>query len=86
MIVTLVAVSFFTTTAAYLLSIVEKIGPVSVRPFDAAGAGAYFGAILAAYVGHSWVNSRATNGTAVPTTATDPNAAPPAPPITPTNG
>jgi hypothetical protein len=58
-IITLVAVSFVATTAAYLLSIVEKVGSLSIRAFDPAAAGAYFGAVLAAYVGHRWVDSRA---------------------------
>ena len=57
-IITLVAVSFVATTAAYILSIVDHVGSVSIRPFDVGAAGSYFGAVLAAYIGHRWVDSK----------------------------
>lgn len=56
--VTLVTVSFVATTVAYLLSLADKIGPISIRAFDPAASGAYFGAVLAAYTGHHWVNTK----------------------------
>lgn len=61
-VVTLVAVSFVTTTVAYVLSIVDHIGSISIRPFDVGAASAYFGAVLAAYVGHTWVGSKYSPG------------------------
>jgi hypothetical protein len=57
-IVTLVLVSFAAATTSYVLSIVDKIGSLSIRPFDAAAAGAYFAPVLAAYVGHHFVSTR----------------------------
>jgi hypothetical protein len=59
-IVTLVLVSFIATTSAYVLSIVDKLGPISIRPFDVGAAGAYFGTVLACWVGHAWVNKPAS--------------------------
>lgn len=58
---TLVTVAFMLTSAAYFLSIVDKLGPVSFRPFDAAAAGAYFVPILTLYFGRHWVDSNAKN-------------------------
>jgi len=58
---TLVTVAFVITSIAYVLSIVDKIGPVSFRPFDAAAAGAYFIPILTLYFGRHWVDSNAKN-------------------------
>jgi hypothetical protein len=59
-IVTLVSVSFVATTVAYVLSMVDRIGIVSIRPFDAIAAGAYFGPIIAAFVGCRWIESKRT--------------------------
>lgn len=39
--VTLVVVSFVVTTIAYIISIMGKIGPVVIRPFDVSAAGVY---------------------------------------------
>lgn len=58
---TLVTVAFLLTSVAYVLSIVDKVGPVSFRPFDAAAAGAYFIPILTLYFGRHWVDSNAKN-------------------------
>lgn len=58
---TLVTVAFVVTSIAYVLSIVDRIGPVSFRPFDAAAAGAYFIPILTLYFGRHWVDSNAKN-------------------------
>lgn len=57
-IVTLLSVSFVATTVAYVISMVDRIGIVSIRPFDVAAAGAYFGSVLAAYVGCMWIDSK----------------------------
>lgn len=57
-IVTLVILSFIVTSTAYLLAVVNTIGAVSIRPFDPLAAGSYFGAVLAAWTGHKWVNSK----------------------------
>jgi hypothetical protein len=47
--VTLVVVSFIVTTVAYVLSIFDKVGPVSIRPFDVQACGIYMVPILAHY-------------------------------------
>ena len=57
-IVTLVTLSFSATTVAYVMSIIDHIGSLSIRPFDGEAAAAYVGAVLAAYVGHKWVSSK----------------------------
>lgn len=58
---TLVTVAFVITSIAYVLSVIDKVGPVSFRPFDAAAAGAYFVPILTLYFGRHWVDSNAKN-------------------------
>lgn len=58
---TLVTVAFLLTSIAYVLSIVDHVGPVSFRAFDAAAAGAYFIPILTLYFGRHWVDSNAKN-------------------------
>jgi len=60
-IVTLVIISFVATTVAYCLSIVQQIGHITFRPFDVSATGAYFGAILATYCAHHWVNGKYNN-------------------------
>lgn len=63
--VTFVTVAFFVTTFAYVLSIVEKFGPVSIRPFDVAACSAYFIPILTLYFGRKWTEAKhgTNNGT-----------------------
>lgn len=56
--VTFVTIAFFVTTMAYLLSIVEKIGPVSIRPFDVGACSAYFIPILTLYFGRKWTDAK----------------------------
>jgi hypothetical protein len=58
---TLVTVAFLITSIAYVLSIVERVGPVTFRAFDAAAASAYFIPILTLYFGRHWVDSNAKN-------------------------
>jgi hypothetical protein len=58
---TLVTVAFVVTSMAYVFSIIERLGPVTFRPFDAAAAGAYFIPILTLYFGRHWVDSNAKN-------------------------
>ncbi len=60
--VTFVTIAFFVTTLAYVLSIVEKIGPVSIRPFDVAACGAYFVPVLTLYFGRKWTDAKHGNG------------------------
>jgi hypothetical protein len=49
--VTFTTVAFWVTTMAYIMSMVEKIGPVSIRPFDVGACSAYFIPILCLYFG-----------------------------------
>jgi hypothetical protein len=57
----LVTVAFVITSMAYVLSIVDKVGAVSFRSFDATAAGAYFIPILTLYFGRHWTDSNAKN-------------------------
>ena len=56
--VTMVFVSFWITTLAYVLSMFEKIGPLPVRPFDVAACGSYFLPILTLYFGRKFTDAK----------------------------
>lgn len=56
--ITFLFVSFWITTIAYVLSIVSKIGPVDIRPFDVGACGAYFGIIFSAYIARRYTDAR----------------------------
>ena len=56
---TMVFVSFWVTTAAYLMSIVDHIGTVSIRPFDVSACSTYFIPILTLYFGRRWTEANA---------------------------
>lgn len=56
--VTFATVAFWVTTVSYVMSMVEKIGPVSLRPFDVAACSAYFIPILTLYFGRKWTDSK----------------------------
>jgi len=57
--VTLLLVSFVVTTLAYVLSIVDHIGPVQFRAFDVAACTAYMTPILTLYFGRKWTDANA---------------------------
>ena len=59
---TFATISFFVTTAIYVASIFEKIGPVSIRPFDAGAASAYLVPSLGLYFGRRWTDSSTKSG------------------------
>jgi hypothetical protein len=59
--VTMLAISFWVTTLAYILSMVSKIGPVDIRPFDVGACGAYFGLILSTYVARRFTEAKYGN-------------------------
>jgi hypothetical protein len=56
--VTLVTVAFFVTTLAYILSIFEQIGPVTIRQFDVAACSTYFIPILTLYFGRKFTDAK----------------------------
>ena len=56
--VTLVLVSFIVTTIVYCLAEVARWGNLQIRPFDVGAASTYFGAILASYCAHRWVDKK----------------------------
>jgi len=51
---TFATISFFVTTAVYIASVFEKIGPITIRPFDAGAASAYLIPTLGLYFGRRW--------------------------------
>lgn len=59
--VTMVFISFWVTTLAFLASIVESVGPVQVRQFDVAACSAYFIPILTLYFGRKWTEAKVGN-------------------------
>jgi hypothetical protein len=56
--VTMVFVAFWVTTLAYIVSLVEKIGGVTIRPFDVAACSAYFIPILTLYFGRKFTDAK----------------------------
>lgn len=60
--VTMVFISFWVTTFAYIASIVDKVGPVSVRPFDIGACSAYFIPILTLYFGRKFTDAKLLHG------------------------
>lgn len=56
--VTFTTIAFWITSVAYALSIVDHVGPVSIRPFDVAACSAYFIPILTLYFGRKWTEAR----------------------------
>lgn len=56
--VTFVTVAFFVTTLAYVLSIVEKLGSLTIRPFDVAACSAYFIPVLTLYFGRKFTEAK----------------------------
>lgn len=57
---TLMFISFWITTIAYVLSMFDRIGPFSIRPFDVAACSSYFIPLLTLYFGRkateAWSN------------------------------
>lgn len=60
---TLLFVSFWVTTIAYILSVFEKLGPLQIRQFDVAACSAYFVPILTLYFGRKWTEAKYPNQT-----------------------
>lgn len=58
---TMVFVAFWVTTIAFIASIVDKVGPVSIRPFDIGACGAYFIPILTLYFGRKFTDAKLLN-------------------------
>jgi hypothetical protein len=56
--VTLVFVSFWVTTFAYLVSLVDSIGDIKFREFDVGAVSAYLIPILGLYFGRKWTDSK----------------------------
>lgn len=56
--ITMVAVSFFVTTLAYIGSIFVKIGPIEFRQFDAGACAAYLIPCLSVYFGRRWTKAK----------------------------
>lgn len=61
--VTFVTIAFIVTTLSFVLSMFEKIGPVTFRQFDVAACSAYFIPLLATYMGRKFTEAKfKTNG------------------------
>jgi len=58
--VTMVVVAFFVFLIAYILSIFEKLGPLSIRPFDVAACSSFFIPLLTLYFGRRWTSASVT--------------------------
>ena len=65
--VTLLWVAFIVTTLAYILALVDTIGPFKIRPFDPAACSTYFIPILTLYMGRRYTKAK------FPKTNDDPN-------------
>ena len=60
--VTFVTIAFWVTTLAYILAIFSKIGPLEIRPFDAAAASVYFVPLLTLYFGRKYTEAKFDSG------------------------
>lgn len=58
---TLVFVSFWVTTIAYVLSMFDKIGPVTIRQFDVGACASFFTPILALYFSRKYTDAKITS-------------------------
>ena len=56
--VTFASISFFVTTAIYIASAFEKIGPIMLRPFDVGACAAYFVPSLTLYFGRRLTDAK----------------------------
>jgi len=56
--VTIATVAFWTTTLTFLASCFQKIGPVELRPFDAAAASGYLVPCLSLYFARRWTDAK----------------------------
>lgn len=65
--VTFATIAFFVTTLAYVLSIVSKIGPLEIRPFDVAACSAYFIPVLSLYFGRKFTDAHFQTKAAIET-------------------
>lgn len=54
---TFATISFFVTTVIYVVSIFEKIGPLTIKSFDPAAASSYLIPSLGLYFGRRWTDS-----------------------------
>lgn len=57
---TFAAASFVVTTLIYIASAFEKVGPVTIRPFDAAACSSYLIPCLGLYFGRRWTDASST--------------------------
>lgn len=60
---TFAAASFVVTTLIYIASAFEKIGPVTIRPFDAAACSSYLIPCLGLYFGRRWTDASSSSTT-----------------------
>lgn len=60
--VTFVTIAFFVTTLAYVLSIVEKIGSFTIRPFDVGACSVYMVPLLTLYFGRKYTDAKFSKG------------------------
>ena len=56
--ITFVTIAFCVTTIAYIAAMFEKIGSVTIRPFDAGACSAYLIPLLTTYMGRRWTDAK----------------------------
>lgn len=56
--VTFLTIAFLATTASYVASMFESIGPLVPRQFDAGACSAYFIPLLTLYFGRRWTEAK----------------------------
>jgi hypothetical protein len=64
--VTMVFIAFWVTTLAYIVSIIDHIGSLNIRPFDVSACGAYLVPILTLYFGRRWTDAKYNGPSAAP--------------------
>lgn len=56
--VTFLTISFLVTTAAYVASMFEEVGPLKLRQFDVGATSSYFIPLLTLYFGRRWTDAK----------------------------
>ncbi len=55
---TMMVIGFVSVTLWLLLSIVDHLGPIHIRPFDGGGAMAYCSPLMMLYFGRRWTDAK----------------------------
>lgn len=58
---TFMTIAFFVMTVAFVVSMFESVGPITLRQFDSSAASVYFIPLLSLYFGRRWSEEKYSN-------------------------